>query len=1160
MKKIFTLFFFLALSSQLIFAAFSGGDGSASTPFLISNASDLYNVRNYLGNSTIYYFKQTADIDLSSYNPWTPIGSSSSSSTKFCGIFDGDNHKITGLIINSTSSTDPGTGLFGYVYGGTIKNLGIEKASVTYYYATNNGYTGILVGSLASSSTIQNCYTTGNCTGNGSVGGLVGLCSASTIKNSYSTADVTNSNANTTSYSGGFIGSATVNTSYILNCFCTGTVSGNSSMSSTSGLGSFVGNVQNGTYISYCYACGTITNSGTSTNLGGFAGRIYSFTGTFTSCFWNNEINSSITNGAGNGTAYSGITGASTSDMKKSSTYTNWDFVGDANGSNDYWNISTGYPYLNWCTAPGAPTIGTATAGDAQASVTFNAPSSNGGNAITGYTVTSNPDGKTGTGTSSPITVTGLTNGTAYTFTVTATNDIGTSSASAVSNSVTPKGSQTITFANPGTQFYGTTPTLTATASSGLTPTFTSSTTGVCTITSGGTLAFVAPGTCTINADQAGNSAYNAASTVTRSFSVNAVVAGAPSIGTATAGDGQASVTFTAPPSNGGSAITGYTVTSIPGGKTGTNTISPIAVTGLTNGTSYTFTVTATNGAGTSAASAASNSVTPGATTSSWIGTGNWSTGTWSNGIPGTPTSVTITSSGTCTVDADATITNLTVSPGAALTISSGKTLTVTGTLTLDASSSALASLINNGTITAGTTVVKSYLTANQWHIVSPPVTGEAISSFLTDNSASIASAGTSTYYKMMKYKESSDTWNTATSGTDAEANYFSTAMTSANLESGTGYGLQPSVATSVVYKGALKNGDFTVNVTKNGNGWNCIGNPYSSSININAAGTPFLTENTSKLATSFACVYLWDQQASYTGNRCDYKIIGAAPISFFNDKILAQSYVAPGQGFFIKAASAGTISFKSAMQSHQNSIAVKATKAIWPAIRLKVTDNTDTTSTVVAFNNSMSKGLDPSYDAGLLRGTKTVSLYTRLVNDNGTNFAIQCLPDTYDSLIIPVGVESKSGSKLIFSAETAELPADCKLILEDKTTGTFTSLANGASYSATVDANSTGTGRFFLHTSSATTGNSNGTTAVDLTKGENLKVYAIHKVVYIYGSNLSGSTAKVYDLNGRSYGMYKLTSDNTQTLDESALPAGMYMVRIATADGKVNTFKVVME
>jgi hypothetical protein len=180
---------------------------------------------------------------------------------------------------------------------------------------------------------------------------------------------------------------------------------------------------------------------------------------------------------------------------------------------------------------PSPPTITSVTAGNGSIIVAFTPPSNTGGLPITSYSVTASPGNFTATGTASPITITGLTNGTAYTVTAKATTSFGTSVPSAPSASVTPKGPP-----NPPTN-------LVASAS--------------------GTL-----------------------------------------------GD-RASVSFTAPSSNGGSPITSYTVTSSPGNFTATGAASPIIVTGLTAGTSYTFKATATNIVGTSAQSAASASFKP---------------------------------------------------------------------------------------------------------------------------------------------------------------------------------------------------------------------------------------------------------------------------------------------------------------------------------------------------------------------------------------------------------------------------------------------------------------------------------------------------------------------------------------------------------------------
>jgi hypothetical protein len=87
------------------------------------------------------------------------------------------------------------------------------------------------------------------------------------------------------------------------------------------------------------------------------------------------------------------------------------------------------------------------------------------------------------------------------------------------------------------------------------------------------------------------------------------IAPGAPIDVTAAAGDGKAYVSFSPPPADGGGVDT-YTVTSS-GGQVASGATSPILVAGLTNGTSYTFTVTATNSAGTGPASAPSNAVIP---------------------------------------------------------------------------------------------------------------------------------------------------------------------------------------------------------------------------------------------------------------------------------------------------------------------------------------------------------------------------------------------------------------------------------------------------------------------------------------------------------------------------------------------------------------------
>jgi hypothetical protein len=284
-------------------------------------------------------------------------------------------------------------------------------------------------------------------------------------------------------------------------------------------------------------------------------------------------------------------------------------------------------------TSPSAPTnVSATTNANGSVTVSWTDPPNN-GSAITGYGVVPTPSCPSCTtsnltgATLSSATVTGLTMGSSYTFEVTATNGIGTGPASAASNSVTPPGAPgaptgvtatsgntsasvrwTAPVSNGGSTITGyvVTPYIGSAAQTAQTFTSTATSETVTSLTNGTAYTFEV-------------AAINGVGTGTNSAASNSVtpatVPGAPTIGTATAASGnKATVTWTAPSSNGGSPITGYVVTPYIGSaaqtaQTFTSTATSETVTGLSSNKTYTFKVAASNAVGTGSQSAASRSV-----------------------------------------------------------------------------------------------------------------------------------------------------------------------------------------------------------------------------------------------------------------------------------------------------------------------------------------------------------------------------------------------------------------------------------------------------------------------------------------------------------------------------------------------------------------------
>ena len=215
--------------------AYSGGSGTAEKPWLISTVDDLKTLaetvnsgkavnfdaeRDNTGNYHGYYFKQTANLDLSGIQNWDPIGYSLDEGRYFAGQYDGDGYTIA----NATSSGQRDSegyatvGIFGWVLMGSVEELVVDNANFTATGINNSswgGYSyagGIAAGAFVA--TIKNCTVTnsaidskrldkdGNANQNNCAGGVVGYSAGAQFVNCASISNQITSQC----YGGGFVG------------------------------------------------------------------------------------------------------------------------------------------------------------------------------------------------------------------------------------------------------------------------------------------------------------------------------------------------------------------------------------------------------------------------------------------------------------------------------------------------------------------------------------------------------------------------------------------------------------------------------------------------------------------------------------------------------------------------------------------------------------------------------------------------------------------------------------------------------------------------------------------------------------------------------------------------------------------------------------------
>ena len=361
----------------------------------------------------------------------------------------------------------------------------------------------------------------------------------------------------------------------------------------------------------------------------------------------------------------------------------------------------------------------------------------------------------------------------------------------------------------------------------------------------------------------------------------------------------------------------------------------------------------------------------PGSVTTIWNGDGNWTDDSkWSNGVP-YDIANTIIESGTINIDYFGKSNDISVKSGAAITINSDKSLIINGDFTLESDENGYASFIDNGSFSvSGEVKVERYITDDQWHYITPPVSN--------------AQANVFTGLWLEYWNEHNNTWAPITSTTE-------------DLLAGKGYKTWASSGStgSVIleFPGILNTGNYNPEITLSGDpdavGWNLIGNSFPSAIDWGTENNPvsgFIRTNVDNT------IYYWTgiQYATYNPSGDGVGTNGG------------RQYIASMQGFFIHAnASSPVLTIPQESRTH-NLQEFRETKSGVQSLSLTVYSSDYSDELVVNINENATNAFDKQFDAYKLYG---IDIAPQLYSSTETEIlSVNNLPFVDQSVNVPIG------------------------------------------------------------------------------------------------------------------------------------------------------------
>jgi hypothetical protein len=516
-----------------------------------------------------------------------------------------------------------------------------------------------------------------------------------------------------------------------------------------------------------------------------------------------------------------------------------------------------------------------------------------------------------------------------------------------------------------------------------------------------------------------------------------------------------------------------------------------------------------------------------------WATASNWSSGS----VPSSSYNVTISSGQTIEVGNStvAVANNLTIDSGGSLTIAANSDLTISGdftnngTVTLNSDADEFASIIVQGS-SSGDIVYNRYVNtvgSAEWDLIGAPTDGLSISSFVTTNSTPLATS--SSIYAVGVYDNSDDSWTNYTSSTVGAAG---------NFDIGRGYQMATSSGATMAFTGTVATTDQTQSIINNaGNGgrrWNLVANPYPSYLNANTnahASNNFLSVNSGVIDSYYSAIYGYDADGS--------------GYSIYNNTTAA-TYIAPGQAFFVAAASssAANLSFTEAMQTTTGGDDFIAGRLASTSseLYLKLYEGENLVGdTKFYFDNNLSLGLDPGYDAGAYN--QSSALASRLAEDDqGVNMGINAMGiDSFEQTTIPLVVNTEAGTSFRISLEDLTIPESVEVFLEDTETQNFTNLRT-EDFTLNPQSELSGMGRFYLRLGNTSLGGSDiEESYISIYNPMDKDCITIEGLASIQKANV-----RLYNIIGQEILSKTLqTGLSTQSISTLGITTGIYVIKL---------------